>query len=233
MLFLHPDSPVSVPDVAAAEQLAAAVLDYDENGSPRQAAERLDGMADVLAALAPPQATAPEHARAVAALRDRDPVGYAAAVDDLVGAHLAQRDERRTAALLTELGSDVARAGLDAHRRRHAGPSGPGLVHAVRARCSPSCRRRTGRTSWWWSTPARVGVDRALLGAAAPRMLAVAAPGGPERRNDPARPALPGVGAGDPRPVRRDVGSGRPALTALGRALRRRCRAAQVEQAGA
>ena len=46
VLFLHPGSPVSVPDVASAEQFAAAVLDYDENGSPREAAERLDALAD-------------------------------------------------------------------------------------------------------------------------------------------------------------------------------------------
>ena len=111
VLFLHPGSPVSVPDVASAEQFAAAVLDYDENGSPREAAERLDALADDLAALAPAQATAPEHTRAVAALRARDPGGYAAAVDELVGAHLAQRDERRTGVLLAGLGSEsLARA---------------------------------------------------------------------------------------------------------------------------
>ena len=176
VLFLHPGSPVSVPDVAAAEQLAAAVLDYGEYGSPRQAAERLDGMADDLAALVPPQATAPEHARAVEALRGRDPAGYAEAVDGLVGAHLGQRDEQRTADLLAGLGSDsLARA------------------------WTPTDDGAPPRTGLAWFTPTErvltdlpppdaadvvvvvdaggVGVDRALLGAAAPRILAVAAPG--------------------------------------------------------
>ena len=111
-------------------------------------------MADDLAALAPPQATAPEHARAVAALRARDAVGYAEAVDELVGAHLAQRDERRTADLLAGLGSDVARPRPGRPPRRPAGPvrAWPGSRRP--SGCSPSCPRRTGRTSWWCSTPA-------------------------------------------------------------------------------
>ena len=125
---------MSVPDVAAAEQLAAAVLDYGEYGSPRQAAERLDAHGRRRSPRSlPPQATAPEHARAVDALRARDPVGYAEAIDELVGAHLAQRDEQRTADLLAGLGSDsLARAWTPTDD----GPPvrfGPGLVHADRA----------------------------------------------------------------------------------------------------
>ena len=153
VLFLHPGSPVSVPDVASAEQFAAAVLDYDENGSPREAAERLDALADHLAALAPAQATAPEHTRAVAALRARDPGDYAAAVDELVGAHLAQRDERRTGVLLAGLGSEsLARAWTHGDDRSRSGSGWSGSHR--RSGCSPSCRHRTGRTSWWCSTPA-------------------------------------------------------------------------------
>jgi len=176
VLFLHPGSPVSVPDVAAAEQLAAAVLDFDENGSPREAAERLDDLADSLAALAPPHATAPEHARAVAALRHHDPDAYAAAVDDLVGAHLAQRDERRMAALLAELGSpSLARAWSP---RDDGTPVRPGLVwfsssEALLAELPPP----DGADIVVVLDAGRVGVDRAMLAAAAPRMLAVAGPG--------------------------------------------------------
>jgi hypothetical protein len=176
VLFLHPGSPVSVPDVAAAEQLAAAVLDFDENGSPRDAAERLDDLAGSLAALAPPHATAPEHARAVAALRDHDPDAYAAAVDDLVGAHLAQRDERRMATLLTELGSpSLARAWMP---RDDGTAVRPGLVwfsssEALLAELPPP----DGADIVVVLDAGRVGVDRAMLAAAAPRMLAVAGPG--------------------------------------------------------
>ena len=133
-------------------------------------------MAADLAALLPPQATAPEHARAVDALRAHDPVGYAEAIDDLVGAHLAQRDEQRTADLLTGLGSDsLARAWTPTD-------DGP-PVRAGLAWFTP-----TERLLAELPPPDRadvvvvvdaggVGVDRALLGAAAPRLLAVAAPG--------------------------------------------------------
>ena len=111
-----PGSPVSVPDVAAAEQLAAAVLDYGEYGSPRQAAERLDAMADDLAALLPPQATAPEHARAVDALRARDRRrvrrGHRRARRGAPGP--ARRAAHGRPAHRVGLG--LARPGLDAHR---------------------------------------------------------------------------------------------------------------------
>ena len=210
VLFLHPGSPVSVPDVAAAEQLAAAVLDYGEFGSPRQAAERLDAMADDLAALLPPQATAPEHARAVEALRARDPVGYAEAIDELVGAHLARRDEQRTADLLTGLGSDsLARAWTPTDDGAPV-RCGPGLVHADRAAArraapaGPGGRRGGGRRRRRRGGPCTA---RRRRPAAAGR----GRPGGPGRRNDPAQPAVPGVRAGHPRPVDREAGSGRPA----------------------
>jgi hypothetical protein len=176
VLFLHPGSPVSVPDVAAAEQLAAAVLDYGENGSPRQAGERLDRLADDLAALVPPQFTAPEHARAVAALRARDPVEYAAAVDGLVGAQLAQRDERRMVDLLAGLGSDVlARAWMAAD---DGVPARTGLAwFTPTERLLADLPPPDGADVVVVVDAGGAGVDRALLGAAAPRLLAVAAPG--------------------------------------------------------
>jgi len=175
VLFLHPGSPVSVPDVASAEQFAAAVLDYDENGSPREAAERLDALADHLAALAPAQATAPEHTRAVAALRARDPGDYAAAVDELVGAHLAQRDERRTGVLLAGLGSEsLARAWTHGN----TGPVRFGLVwFAPMERLLTELPPPDRADVVVVLDAGRVGIDRALICAAAPRMLAVAGRG--------------------------------------------------------
>ncbi len=175
VLFLHPGSPVSVPDVASAEQFAAAVLDYDENGSPREAAERLDALADHLAALAPAQATAPEHTRAVAALRARDPGDYAAAVDELVGAHLAQRDERRTGVLLAGLGSEsLARAWTHGD----TGPVRFGLVwFAPTERLLTELPPPDRADVVVVLDAGRVGIDRALICAAAPRMLAVAGRG--------------------------------------------------------
>ena len=176
VLFLDAPSPVAVPDVAAAEQLALAVLDYGENGSAAQAAERLDDLVARLATLAPPAETSPEHARVLDALRDRDAAAYAAALDDLAGAHRERRDEQRTAALLAQLGSAaLVQAWL------------PGDGSAVRFGLA-------------WFTPidrlleelpapdradvvvvldaGTLGIDRALLAAAAPRIVAAVAPGG-------------------------------------------------------
>jgi hypothetical protein len=133
-------------------------------------------MADDLAALLPPQATAPEHARAVDALRARDPVGYAEAIDELVGAHLAQRDEQRTADLLTGLGSDsLARAWTptDDGPPVRAGLAWFTPTERLLAELPPPDRADVVVVV----DAAGVGVDRALVGAAAPRLLAVAAPG--------------------------------------------------------
>jgi hypothetical protein len=176
VLFLHPGSPLAVPDMAAAEQLAAAVVDYAENGSAASAAVRLDGMADALAALAPPLDAAPEHGRGVTALRARNAAGYAAAVEELVSAQHELRDEQRTAALLAELGS-------------------PSLAQAW----TPADGDDAVRTGLAWLTGADqlleelpppdradvvvvldaggLGMDRALLAAAAPRVVAAVAPG--------------------------------------------------------
>jgi hypothetical protein len=198
MLFLGASSPVAVPDVAAAEQLALAVLDYAENGSAGYAADLLDDLASSLAALAAPGATAPEHARAVAALRDRDAAAYAAAVDELAGAHRELRDEQRTATLLARLGP-LARA--------WAGTRGPQdrPVGSTRSTDPPAPLGSPVRWGLAWFTPAdrlleelpapdradvlvvldadALGLDRALLAAAAPRIVAAVAPG---RRSGPA-----------------------------------------------
>jgi hypothetical protein len=112
----------------------------------------------------------------VAALRHHDPDAYAAAVDDLVGAHLAQRDERRMATLLGELGSpSLARAWMP---RDDGPPVRPGLVwfsssETLLAELPPP----DGADIVVVLDAGRVGVDRAMLAAAAPRMLAVAGPG--------------------------------------------------------
>ena len=182
VLFLDAGSPLAVPDVAAAEALAIAVLDYAENGSATEAGRRLDALAHGLAAHAPPGSTAPEHARAVAALRARDAPAYRDAVQDLVRAHRELCDEQRTAALLTGLGSPTLAAAWDRSRSAAARTGAP---------------VRSG-FAWFRATPALLadlppadrvdvvvvvdaageGVDRALLAAAAPRVVAAVARGG-------------------------------------------------------
>jgi hypothetical protein len=86
VLFIAPTSPLSVPDVDTAEQVARAILDYAEHGSADEARLRLARLADELAAQAPAHATSPEHHGAVAALRAGDLYGYAAATDALSAA---------------------------------------------------------------------------------------------------------------------------------------------------
>ena len=183
ILFLGASSPVAVPDVRAAEQLASAVLDFREHGSAGLAAEWLDAVASGVEGLAPPEATAPEHARAVAALRARDAAGYAAAVDELAAAHRELVDEQRSAALLAELGVPALVSAWTAG----SAPDAP----------APACGRGHLGFVWFARTeqllealPAAdradvvvvldagsVGVDRALLAAAAPRLVAAVAPG--------------------------------------------------------
>ncbi len=87
VLFLAEDSPLAVPDVDTAEQVAAAILDYAEHGGQVDAGRRLDRMADHLAAarrqaqdarrqralLDRLQTNAPRLAAAWAELAPRDP----------------------------------------------------------------------------------------------------------------------------------------------------------------
>jgi hypothetical protein len=173
VLFLQPGSPVAVPDVAAARQLALAVLDYDENGSVAHAAARLDAMAEALGRLARPEAAAPEHVRAVAALRARDAAGYAEAAEQLVGAHRQRHDERRAATLLAELGSPTLATAWMAE-----GPVRFGFVWFVAAARLLEELPPADRADVVVVLDAGcVGMDRALLAAAAPRMVAAVRPG--------------------------------------------------------
>lgn len=178
VLFLRTDSPLQVPDVESAARVATAILDYAENGSAGEAARELDGMAADLAGRAPAEATAPEHEQAVEALRRRDAAAYAAAVDALGAARRQQRDELRRTALLDVLRTqapavaeawDTARPGAtsglacfvpsEALLRGLPGPDSADVVVVLGA--------------------ARLGVERLLLAAVAPRLIAVVSPDEP------------------------------------------------------
>jgi hypothetical protein len=172
VLFLGTDSPLAVPDVETAREVAAAILQYTTHGPIAQAGRDLDRMADDLAR----HGTAPEHAAAVAALRARDVAAYVDALDAIEGARREVQDEARRSALLARLGE-------------HA----PRLVAAWTA---PDSSRALGLA--WFTTvdgllsavpdadtadvvvvlgAARMGVERLLLTAVAPRMIAVRGPG--------------------------------------------------------
>lgn len=176
VLFLQPGSPLAVPDVAAARQFATAVLHYVENGSAAHATARLDGMADAVAALASAEVTAPEHERAVHALRARDAADYAAAVDELVGAQHELRDEQRTATLLAELGSSsLAQAWtpVDGNGAARTGLAWLTPVDRLLEELPPPDRADVVVVL----DAGHLGVDRALLAAAAPRVVAAATSG--------------------------------------------------------
>jgi hypothetical protein len=175
VLFLAEDSPLQVPDVPSAGAMAAAILDYVDHGSSAESAGRLDAMADELAARAPAGATAPEHQQAVDALRGRDPAAYAAAVDALGAARRQQRDEQRRAELL-----EVLRGQAPAVAEAWSAGSGggvPGL--ACFMPCEALLRGLPGPDSADVVVvlgAARLGVERLLLTAVAPRIVAVAGP---------------------------------------------------------
>lgn len=174
VLFLHADSPVAVPDLPAAERVAHAVVDYDENGDPAEAADELERLATELAAAVPAEATAPEHAAVVAALRAHDPRAYAAALEDMGRARREVADRRELSRLLDELtatspglaGAWVADA--------EAGTPGFGFVHPVPADRLLSALPAPDAADLVVVLGAgALQAEALLLLAAAPRMLAV------------------------------------------------------------
>lgn len=178
VLFLAPDCPLSVPDVAAAEQVARAVLDFAENGSGHEAGRHLDRMAEELAGRAPAATAAPEHVAAVRALRGRDAAAYGAAVEALSGARRDARDEARQEALLRRLGHQSPRLEQAWRTLAEHDPAALGLacfvltdalLTAMPALDSADVVVVLGA--------AQLGVERLLLAGVAPRLIAVVAPG--------------------------------------------------------
>lgn len=176
VLFLGTDSPLSVPDVPAAAQVAAAILDYAEHGSATEAAVALDRLAGELAARVPVAATAPEHEWVVAALRRRDASGYAHAVEALDAARREQRHEVRRADLLDRLRAQAPALADEWERSGH----GFGLACFVRTDTLLGALPAADSADVVVVLGAsRLGVERLLLTAVAPRMIAAVDPGTP------------------------------------------------------
>lgn len=174
VLFLQQNSPVSVPDLATAERVARAIVDYDEHGDPAEAADELERFAQACEGSVPFGAMAPEHTAAVAAIRTHDPEAYAAALDELGRARREVADRHELERLLTELAGthrDLARAwAADAAR----GARGFGLIAVsatddLLAALPPADSTDLVVVLGTGSMQA----DGLLLTAAAPRMLAV------------------------------------------------------------
>lgn len=187
VLFLAPGSPLAVPDVDAVARIATAILEYADSGSADGAAARLGALADALARAvdgADDAARAPEFEQAVAALRAHDAGAYAVALDALWAARREAHDEARRTALLqrTAAGSPelaaawAALADTDPTELGFASfvPVGP-LLSALPASDTADVVIVLGA--------ATLGVERLLLTAVAPRMVAVAGPG--ERAEPP------------------------------------------------
>ncbi|MFC4946890.1 hypothetical protein [Pseudonocardia sp. GCM10023141] len=175
VLFIAPSSPLSVPDVETAEEVARAILDYAEHGSADEARTRLGQMADHLAAAVTGNA-AVEHLDAVAALRAGDARGYAAAVDALESARGEAYEEHRKIELLRRLGEGSPRLA--------AALSVPGEVTVPGHACFVAMDALLTTLPPPDSADvvlvlgaADLGVERLLLTAVAPRMIAVVGPG--------------------------------------------------------
>lgn len=188
VLFIHPNSPVAVPDVESARAIADAVVGYAEHGSVAEAGERLDRMAATLAGLATVDATAPEHGQAVAALRARDAQGYAEAVDALAGARREASDEQRTGALLAALRGSVPRLAADWAAQEAGAPLGFAVFTPIDRLLEAMPPDDSSDVLVLLNAP-RLGVERLLLTAVAPRLIATAAPG----ERDGGAPSVLGV----------------------------------------
>jgi len=174
VLFIAENSPLSVPDVDTAEQVAKAILQYGEHGSTGEADEDLERLASDLAGRCSVETTSPEHQWAVAALRARDTAAYGAALDALGAARREVQDESRRTELLRRLGEDAPdlAAAWEAQ-----GGHGLGLACFVPidALLSEVPAADTADVVVVLGA-ARLGVERLLLTAVAPRLVAAIAP---------------------------------------------------------
>jgi hypothetical protein len=186
VLFIATDSPLSVPDVETAREVAAAILRYAERSTVADAGRHLDRMADEIDRYA----ASPEHVAVGAALRARDVAGYVAILDTLVAARREVREEARLAELLARLAAQSPRLAAEL-----GGCAGAGLGLAwftpIDAVLSAVPDADTADVVLVLGA-ARLGVERLLLTAVAPRMIAVTGPGEHTDRAD-TEPSLLGV----------------------------------------
>lgn len=107
VLFIHPNSPVSMPDLATTRSVAAAIVEFGSANGRRQAQLQLREITETLVrvvAEAPAERpAAPEFQRVIDALRAVSQPDYAAALTELSAARRQQADERRLSQLLDRL----------------------------------------------------------------------------------------------------------------------------------
>ena len=182
VLFLAADSPLAVPDVDTAEQVAAAILDYAERGGQVDAGRRLDRMADDLAAACPTLVPTAEHEAAVRALRQHDAHAYAAAVSALAAARRQAQEGRRERALLDRLQTNAPRLAAAWVELAPHDPAALGFVclRPLEALLTAVPEPDSADVVILLGAHA-LGVERLLVAGAAPRLVVVAPPDAPRQ----------------------------------------------------
>ena len=182
VLFLAEDSPLAVPDVETAEQVAVAILDYAEHGGQVDAGRRLDRMADDLAAACPTLVPTAEHEAAVQALRQHDAQAYAAAVSALAAARRQAQDARRRRALLDRLQTNAPRLAAAWAELAPRDPAALGFVCLRPLEALLTAVPEPDSTDVVVLLGAHaLGVERLLVAAAAPRLVVVVPPDAPRQ----------------------------------------------------
>ncbi|GAA1879203.1 hypothetical protein GCM10009836_70700 [Pseudonocardia ailaonensis] len=172
VLFLHAGSPISVPDLRTAREIADTVAVVAAKGTAAEAVRRLDEITAGLVSDGPVDAYAPEHEAVVAALRSRDGEAYAAAVGGLVAARREQEDQLRCDELLLRLAAgDPAQA-----EAWEAGEPGSVRVAALDTVLDPLPAADLVDVVVLLGAE-ELGVERLLVAAAAPRLVAVSGRG--------------------------------------------------------
>jgi hypothetical protein len=191
VLFLAADSPLAVPDVDTAEQVATAILHYAEHGTHVDARRRLDRMADELASACPTLVPTSEHEAAVMALRAYDAEAYAAAVDALGAARRLAQDARRQIVLLERLQANAPRLAAAWVELAPRDPAALGFVCLQPIEALLNALPETDSADVVIVLGAHaLGVERLLVAAAAPRVVAVEPPGAEQRKTPSALSVL-------------------------------------------
>ncbi|HEX4248416.1 MAG TPA: hypothetical protein VH008_11180 [Pseudonocardia sp.] len=107
VLFIHPDSPVTVPDLATIEQVARTIVESGGASGMSTARAQLGRLAERLARSMPASDAAPEFGVLLSALHARNLPAYQDALAALAAARREYADQRRQVELLGRLRSAV------------------------------------------------------------------------------------------------------------------------------
>lgn len=178
VLFLAEDSPLAVPDLDTAGQVAAAIVDHAGHGADNGATQQLDRLMTALRDTVPIAERCAEHEDALRALTVRDAAAYALAADALRAATRARHDEARQLALLDRLAAVAPRLATSWEGLARTEPAALGFVclRPVEALLDAAPPPDSVDVVLVLGAE-RLGMERLLLTAVAPRLVAVVTPG--------------------------------------------------------